>query len=131
MALVKTSQTEHKPVKKTGRYARTPYTNLVRAVASGAFVARFRVGGKLIRRSLNTNVLPVARLRLADIEKQERHLMESAHNVAAGRLTFCNLAKIFSDRVQGNRSLKPLTIKNALKPCSNRGQNWNEWKRAP
>lgn len=99
-AIVKTSQPEHKPVKTTGRHARTPYTNLVCSVAPGVFVARFRVAGKLIRRSLNTDVLSVARLRLADIEKHERQLVESAHDVAAGRLTFCNLAKILSDSVQ-------------------------------
>jgi hypothetical protein len=38
------------------------------------FFARMRVKGKLIRRSLKTQVLSVARLRLGDLEKEERQI---------------------------------------------------------
>jgi len=46
----------------------TQYTNLIRYVPSGKYFARMRVAGKLIRQSLKTNVLSIAKLRLADLE---------------------------------------------------------------
>ncbi|HZL14026.1 MAG TPA: tyrosine-type recombinase/integrase [Verrucomicrobiae bacterium] len=52
-------QTESKNV-----WQKTPVSNLVRYVASGILFARIRVQGKLIRRSLKTKVLSVAKLRL-------------------------------------------------------------------
>ena len=62
----------HDPPEKASVWQRTPHANLVRYQASGIYFARFRVKGKLFRRSLKTNVITVARLRLADLEKAER-----------------------------------------------------------
>lgn len=42
------------------------------------YFARIRVKGKLIRRYLKTQVLSVARLRLGDLEKEERQIAEHA-----------------------------------------------------
>lgn len=53
-------------------WQKTPYANLVRYVPSDKYSARVRVAGKLIRRSLKTTVLSVAKLKLADFEKGER-----------------------------------------------------------
>jgi hypothetical protein len=39
---------------------------------SGIYFARVRIGGKLIRQSLKTEVFSVAQLRLGDLIKQER-----------------------------------------------------------
>ena len=39
------------------------YTNLIRYVPSGIYYARLRVKGKLIRKSLKTDVLSVGKLR--------------------------------------------------------------------
>jgi hypothetical protein len=47
-----------------GHWLKTPFSNLVRYVPSGIYFARMRVRGKLIRRSLKTNKLAVAKLRL-------------------------------------------------------------------
>jgi hypothetical protein len=58
-------------------WQKTPYSNLIRDDPSGTYYARLRVKGKLIRRSLKTDVLGVAKLRLADFEKHERRLSES------------------------------------------------------
>ena len=57
-------------------WQKTPYANLVRYVPSKKYFARIRVGGKLIRQSLKTTTLTVAKLRLADLEKAERLLAE-------------------------------------------------------
>ncbi len=45
-------------------WLKTPFANLVRYVPSGIYFARIRVRSKLIRRSLKTNKLAVAKLRL-------------------------------------------------------------------
>ncbi len=47
------------------RRASSPVANPVRYVPSGFYFARARVSGKLIPRSLKTDVLSVAQLRLA------------------------------------------------------------------
>jgi integrase len=82
---------------------------LVRYQASGIYFARFRVKGKLFRRSLKTNVITVDRLRLADIEKSERQRAQSAGAVAAGKMTFGDALEVFKRRVANNPALKPRT----------------------
>jgi len=53
-------------------WQKTPYANLLRYNPSGKYFARIRVHGKLIRRTLKTSSLSVAKLRLSDLEKSER-----------------------------------------------------------
>jgi len=48
-------------------WQKTQYSNLLRYVPSGTYFARIRVGGKLIRRSLES--FSIAKLKLADLEK--------------------------------------------------------------
>ena len=50
-------------------WQKTQYSNLIRYVPSGIYFARLRVNGNLIRKSLKTDVLSVAKLRLADLRK--------------------------------------------------------------
>ena len=78
-----TSETE-----KGSVWQKTPYANLVRYEPSGKYFARLRVRGKLIRRSLKTTQLSVAKLRLTDLEKGERQKAEHQTAVADGRMTF-------------------------------------------
>ena len=75
-------------------WQKTQYSNLIRYVPSGTYYARLRVKGKLIRRSLKTDVLSVAKLRLSDFEKHERQVAESRDSVAAGKLTMADAIKI-------------------------------------
>ena len=56
-------------------WTKTSFTNLIRYGPSGVYFARVRVQGKLIRRSLNTSVLSVAKLRLSDFENLGMHLI--------------------------------------------------------
>ena len=53
------------------QWQKTHFANLIRYVPSGTYFARIRVQGKLIRRSLKTNVVSVAKLRLAKIAQAE------------------------------------------------------------
>ena len=60
-------------------WRKTPYTNLIRYKPSGVYFARFRVKGKLFRRSLKTEHITVARLRLADLQKSEQQKAQICH----------------------------------------------------
>ncbi len=51
------------------RWSKTQYANLIRYNPSGKYFARIRVQGKLILKSLKTDRISVAKLRLADLEK--------------------------------------------------------------
>jgi integrase len=90
-------------------WQKTPVSNLVRYVPSGILFARVRVKGKLIRRSLKTPVLSIGKLRLADLEKQERLIAEQTGSYAEGKMTFGDALAIFRERLQGDASLKPRT----------------------
>jgi hypothetical protein len=48
-------------------WTKAPVANLVRYEPSGIYFARAKVRGKLVRKSLDTNILSVAKLRLADV----------------------------------------------------------------
>jgi hypothetical protein len=67
---------------KNPNWQSSQYSNLIRYVPSGAYYARLRVRGKLIRKSLKTTKISVAKLRLSDLEKTRRQNAE--HQLAAG-----------------------------------------------
>jgi integrase len=90
-------------------WQKTQYSNLIRYVPSGTYYARLRVKGKLIRRSLKTDVLSVAKLRLSDFKKHERQVAESRDSVSAGKLKVADAVEIHKQRLAGNVSLKPRT----------------------
>jgi hypothetical protein len=60
------SKTENEP-----QWLKTPVANLVRNAASGIYYARVRVRGKLIWKTLKTDRMSVAKLRLGDFLKEE------------------------------------------------------------
>lgn len=90
-------------------WQKTQFANLVRYVPSGTYYSRLRVAGKLIRKSLKTDVLSVAKLRLADLDKQERQRAESTDAAARGKMTVGDAVEIHKERVAGDASLKPRT----------------------
>jgi len=55
---------------KPSEWQKTQFANLVHYVPSGIYFARIKVRGKLFRKSSKTGALTVAKLRLADMEKQ-------------------------------------------------------------
>lgn len=82
-------------------WQKTHFSNLIRYTPSGTYFARLRVNGKLIRRTLKTDVLSVAKLRLADFEKVERQGAESRTNVSSGKLTFGEALDLCRQRING------------------------------
>src|SRR2546421_578717 len=85
----------------------TPYANLVRYVPSKMYFARIRVRGKLIRKSLKTDRISIAKLRLADFEKSEREAAEVREAASRGRMTFGDALEIFKAQTEADRLLKP------------------------
>ncbi len=85
----------------------TPVTNLVRYAPSGIYFARVRIGGKLIRQSLKTDVLSVAQLRLGDLVKEERQKLEARADAARGKMSFTDALEVYKQRLEGNAALKP------------------------
>jgi integrase len=106
---VKHDIAEQSAAKPGNAWQKTPYANLIRYVPSGGYYARLRVNGKLIWRSLKTDVLSVAKLRLSDFEKQERRRDAAESAVGAGKMTAGDAIKIHQERLAGNGSLKPRT----------------------
>ncbi len=102
---------KHRPASPAASksWQKTPYANLVRYVPSGAYFARIRVGGKLIRQSLKTQVLSVAKLRLADVEKRERSNLEAQASLVEGDATVRDLVKLWRKRMEADHSVKPRT----------------------
>src|SRR5437667_6679812 len=90
-------------------WQKTQYANLIRYKPSKTYFARIRVGGKLIRRSLKTSVLSVAKLRLGDLEKKERQLAEHQTSTTDGRMSFGDALAIYDERLKGDSCLKPRT----------------------
>lgn len=88
-------------------WQKTQYANLVRYIPSGNYFARIKVRGKLIRKSLETDQVTVAKLRLNDLEKQERQVAESKESLRSGRMTVGEAADQYLQRVRDNSRLKP------------------------
>ena len=91
---------------KDSAWQKTPYANLIRYNSSRKYFARLRVHGKLIRRSLKTKSLAVAKLRLSDLEKGERQKAEHQTAVADGNMAFGAALAIYRQRLNANAALK-------------------------
>lgn len=90
-------------------WQKTQFANLVRYVPSQKLYARIRVRGKLIVKSLKTDKISVAKLRLTDLEKQERQRDETEKRVAKGKVTFSDALTVYKERLEGNPEIKPRT----------------------
>ncbi|MBI3852580.1 MAG: site-specific integrase [Verrucomicrobia bacterium] len=88
------------------RWQKTPVANLVRHVQSGNYYARIRVRGKLIWKSLKTDRISVAKLRLGDFHKEERKRADAHKAVARGKMTFGAALETYRERLKGDYSLK-------------------------
>jgi hypothetical protein len=92
--------------KTESRWQKTPVANLARHFQSGNDYARIRVRGKLIWKSLKTNRISVAKLRLGDFHKEERQRAAAQTAVARGKMTFADALQTYCERLRGNPSLK-------------------------
>ncbi|MGZ5507422.1 MAG: hypothetical protein ACXWIU_04185 [Limisphaerales bacterium] len=55
---------------------KTQYANLIRYKPSGKYYARIKVNGKIFKKTLKTAAISVAKIRLADWEKELRQNAE-------------------------------------------------------
>jgi integrase len=94
---------------KQSLWQNTNYSNLVRYKPSKKYFARIRIGGKLIRRSLKTVVLSVAKLRLAALEAEERVKLEHQVDATNGKMTVADAVATYRLRLEGDASIKPRT----------------------
>ena len=72
----------------------------------------------MIRRSLKTKVLSVAKLKLADLEKEERSKLENVERIDSGTAIFSDLVSEYRTRLEANHSIKSRTresISNVLR----------------
>ncbi len=83
--------------------------NLYRYRPSGVYFARAKVGGKLIRQSLKTTKYSVAVLRLNDLLKQSRRLVDAQEVAVGGGMTFQQAADVFLQQIDANPAIKPTT----------------------
>jgi integrase len=90
-------------------WVKAPAANLVRYKPSGVYFVRAKVAGKLIRQSLKTHVLSVAKLRLRDLVASEHQKAERQEKIAAGKMTFADARQIYQRRLSGDREIKPRT----------------------
>jgi len=91
------------------RWQKTPVANLVRHVQSDTYYARIRVRSKLIWKSLKTDRISVAKLRLSDFNKEERQRAAVQTAVARGVMTFGQALEMFKQRLQSDPDAKPKT----------------------
>ena len=85
----------------------TTVQNLIRYRPSGTYFARFKVGGKLVRQSLETAVFSVAKQRLPDKIRDYRSRHESVKAFAGGKLSVRDAVEVYRGKVRANASLKP------------------------
>jgi len=92
-------------------WQRTSFANLIRYTPSGMYFCRIRVQGRLIRKSLKTDVLSVAKLRLTDEEKKHRQAAQRQLAIQRGRgqMIFRESLEIYRARLQANPDIKSKT----------------------
>ncbi len=73
---------------KESQWHKTPVANLDRNASSGIYYASVRVRGKLIWKTLKTDRMSVAKLRLGDFLKEENHRAEVYQASSRGKMTF-------------------------------------------
>lgn len=92
--------------KSNSVWQKTPVANLMRHKPSGIYYARIRVSGKLIWKSLKTDTMSVAKLRLGDFHKQERQRAEAQTAVSRGKMSFGDALQTYRERLKGDHSIK-------------------------
>ncbi|HKP04992.1 MAG TPA: site-specific integrase [Chthoniobacterales bacterium] len=102
---LKNSQTT--PTKVSSPWHKSSVANLVRYGPSGVYFARFKVGGKLIRKSLRTKLLSIARNRLTEQVTEARSHSDLGRKIAKGKITFGEVAETYLRARESDPDLKP------------------------
>lgn len=95
---------------KKPTWERTAVQNLPRNGASGRYYARWTISGKQKWVNLKTDVLVVAKLRIADEAQKVQRMRGSLSAVEAGKGTMADLMRAYEERTGANEDLKPASI---------------------
>jgi integrase len=101
--------TDQQAAKTSGKWQKTKHANIRRYVPSGIYHIHAKVGGQLIRGSLDTDSITVAVVRRDDKLRRERKTLQTQQEVAKGRMTVGDALKMFKERIQNDAGLKPKT----------------------
>ncbi len=125
-------KSEHE-AKRESPWRPTKHTNLVRYGDRGTFHVRAKVGGVLVRKSLNTNVESIALLRLPDILREARKDSqgERSKEIADATITFEAVAKMVLASVNADAGLKPRTKSYYAERESQLYRAWPDLKTTP
>jgi integrase len=104
--------------------------NLIRYRPSGTYFARFKIGRKPFRKSLKTQSLTTAKLRLGDMLRQHRAKFEAGSAVQNGKMTFAQAMRMYLEAVESNVSLKPASKRYRQLLSSFILKTWPELKQA-
>ncbi len=80
--------------------------NLLQYIGSGNYYARVKVRGKIIRRSLDTDVFSTAKLRLLDFLKERRETISPA-----APPTFAEAQQVYEQHLDNDPTIKPQSRK--------------------
>jgi hypothetical protein len=96
-------------IESASLWTKAPVANLVRYEPSGIYFARAKVRGKLVRKTLDTNILSVAKLRLADVLDAEHRAVAPSQTKIVGKMTFGDALAIFRERQKHATDIKEST----------------------
>src|ERR1017187_3089393 len=96
-------------IESASLWTKAPVANLVRYEPSGIYFARAKVRGKLVRKTLDTNILSVAKLRLADVLDAEHRAVAPSQTKIIGKMTFADALGIFRERQKHATDIKENT----------------------
>jgi integrase len=105
-------------------WLKTKYANLMRYIPSGCYYARFRSRGKLVWKTLDTDKVSIAQLRLADVLKE--HHARTARQIEnqGGTMTVGEALQTVLERIQGNPARKPLTKRSSADRIAALKRSW-------
>ncbi len=102
---MKTSIPPSNQAQRRSEWVKTPYPNLIRYKPSGTYFGRVRVNGKLIRRSFETHVLTVAKLKLSDFLQDHRRLAINKGQSVKGEV----IIEMLKTEIEDDHNNKPRT----------------------
>ena len=108
---------------------RTRTANLLLHKPSGKYYARCRVAGKLIFRSLNTNVYTTANLRLPDYIRAIRQQSEVAAQSDCKIITWDDALAVYIEKVKKDIRLKPNALRYRLSTLDFIHKTWPALKK--
>lgn len=111
--------------KKT--WERTSVTSLLRHSKSGRYYSRFIVAGKQKWTSLDTDVLSVAKLRIADEAKKVLRKRKARDAIKSGTCTMGDLGVIYKDRVKDRVDLNPKSRRRIAEHCDYIAKTWPDF----